>query len=570
MNLTWLSGAAFAGGLAVLAGVLFALQRLRVRHREVEVVTTLFWREAIEETRARVLVQRFRHPWAYLLVLLVASLLWFAVAGPEFGGAGGREHVLVVDASAGMGWGTRFADALKAARERASELPRANTRVLLAGARVDTLLDRGEALPLFDRRIASRQPDECPASVQRALFDVASLASAEHPISIEVFGDAPVDKAALELLRKSVEVKRADLGAFDWKNNSGLVALGVTEAASGTWDRVDVYCEIARDGRGAELLGADPGIEWREIDATETRSRNIARDVPARGQRLDIRVTSGGVFMADDTATIVLPDRPLIRVALSPKTPEIVRTALAADPGVAIVDGEADVVVKHSGETFGGDAPAIELSDDASGPAFVVRRVAVVDAEDELRESFEELGLSEIDSTELAQTAGKPIELTLEVADRPGIALWSSLLDDRFDFAHGRAFPLFLARSVRWLARVEPIATTCAAGELASDGSQQWRDPNTKMGTVRDSVGAELRIPRAGEGENERGRIAHASLLDPGSSGFAIDDSGQSNALSASPATHGAGASELLPLIVLLAIALLLVEWWLVRTERIP
>ena len=83
MNLTQISGWGFAAGLIGLALLLFGLQWLRVRHRRVEVVTTLFWREAIEETRACVLWQRFRHPWAYLLSLLIVGLLWLAWAGPE-------------------------------------------------------------------------------------------------------------------------------------------------------------------------------------------------------------------------------------------------------------------------------------------------------------------------------------------------------------------------------------------------------------------------------------------------------------------------------------------------------
>ena len=62
-------------GVAALAVGLFALQRLRVRHRPVEVETTLFWQQALEESRARVLTQRFRHPWAYALVLAIALLL---------------------------------------------------------------------------------------------------------------------------------------------------------------------------------------------------------------------------------------------------------------------------------------------------------------------------------------------------------------------------------------------------------------------------------------------------------------------------------------------------------------
>ena len=59
-------------GLAAIAGLLFALQRLRVRHRPVQVETALFWQQAVEESRARVLTQRFRHPWTYLLLLLIS------------------------------------------------------------------------------------------------------------------------------------------------------------------------------------------------------------------------------------------------------------------------------------------------------------------------------------------------------------------------------------------------------------------------------------------------------------------------------------------------------------------
>ena len=69
MNLSHLSPAAFAAGLAALAGGLYLLQRLRVRHARVEVVTTLFWKQVLEDTHARELTQRFRHLPAYLLLV---------------------------------------------------------------------------------------------------------------------------------------------------------------------------------------------------------------------------------------------------------------------------------------------------------------------------------------------------------------------------------------------------------------------------------------------------------------------------------------------------------------------
>ena len=106
-------------GLAGLAAALFLLQRLRVRYRERTVITTLFWKEALQEARARVLVRRFKHPWAYLFVLLIGSLLWLGFADLRLATNGNREHVVLLDGSAGMGRGQRFQDTVALVTESA-------------------------------------------------------------------------------------------------------------------------------------------------------------------------------------------------------------------------------------------------------------------------------------------------------------------------------------------------------------------------------------------------------------------------------------------------------------------
>ena len=64
MSFQLLSAGTALLGAAALAGLLYALQRLRTRQREVEVPTTLFWHEAIETAPARVFWERIRHPLA--------------------------------------------------------------------------------------------------------------------------------------------------------------------------------------------------------------------------------------------------------------------------------------------------------------------------------------------------------------------------------------------------------------------------------------------------------------------------------------------------------------------------
>ena len=83
MSFGLLSTFAVLLGIVLLAIGLWLLQRLRVQHREVTVLSTLFWQSAIEETRARVFVKRFRHWPAWVLLVAIASLLWMLLARPQ-------------------------------------------------------------------------------------------------------------------------------------------------------------------------------------------------------------------------------------------------------------------------------------------------------------------------------------------------------------------------------------------------------------------------------------------------------------------------------------------------------
>ena len=75
MSFANLSGLGVVLGVAGLAGALFLLQRLRVRYQPKRVVTTLFWKEALEEARARVLVRR-RSDGSAPPGLLLLSCCW--------------------------------------------------------------------------------------------------------------------------------------------------------------------------------------------------------------------------------------------------------------------------------------------------------------------------------------------------------------------------------------------------------------------------------------------------------------------------------------------------------------
>ena len=44
------------------------------------------------------LVRRFRHPWAYVLMCSIAAALWLGIAGPSIESGDTRDHVVLLDA----------------------------------------------------------------------------------------------------------------------------------------------------------------------------------------------------------------------------------------------------------------------------------------------------------------------------------------------------------------------------------------------------------------------------------------------------------------------------------------
>ncbi len=475
MSFALLPFVAVLGGLAALAGGLYLLQRLRVRHREVVVPTTLFWKAAVQETRARVLVARFRHPLAYALLLLIASLIWLAFAEPVARPARDKmATVFLLDGSAGMAWGDRFARARETLLEQVGRLPDGEAEVIFCGGWPRTLLRRGEHPILLERRLAELHPEVCPASLERV---IATL-DRTRPTRIVVVGDAPVRTDALpegwKLLRPGRDGERPA--------NGGVLALGISEAESGAWDRVDVH-----------------------VDAPDGYSINLEtlRDVPARGQEIVVRLPGGDAIAADDEARLVLPRRTLLRVK---RVPEL-----------------ADVLRLDSGVELGDDGVEIELTDGATivieGPAD-----ALANAPGALLEFVD------------AEHGAEPPQVERRVAAKRRVLLGRELLGEHFNFTRTRAFPLFVAGAVRWLAGNAEFAPYMAAGE---------RMPGT-----------EFVPPTAGGYDGQ-----FASLLDPLERTDAARDEGLRGS---------GGGGDAATWLGLLAFALLLVEWFFHRTGRMP
>ena len=557
-------------GLAAIAGILYMLQRLRVRHQLVEVETTMFWRQAIEESRARVLVQRFRHPWAYLLILLIAGLLWFSVAGLRTNASGQRDHLVLLDGSAAMA--QSFDEVVELATSYASSLPEDARTVVLCGGRARTLLRPGEESLLLSRRLADVSPDAAPNSVARTLRSFV-VAQADRALSVCIVGGSTLTAEELALLPESVEVRQLKVRKVA-AHDAGIKGLGVRAAASGKWHCVDVLVNVDGPMVPDQQPGLSlDGVAWTGSPAVTSLADGSSYrfvDVPAHGQLLEATIAGEDGSPANAKALLMLPDRRPIAVAVEPSVAAVFRRVIASDPGLSLresVTAETRVAIRSVGSTFGGDVPAIELSDPAaSEDAFLVFHPEELDPGAVIDELYAGLGLNEIDAMATAKAIGRAITMGAKPGATKKLWLWRQLLEPEYDFVNSRSFPLFVGLGVRWLVGFEEGPERVAVSEpfaLRDADVQPVQAPRVQDASLQRSFTNSFVPTSPGVFQTSRGNRFAASLLAPGTTGAAA---------AALPPASVASASgyDLVTALLLLALGLLVAEWVLYRTARIP
>jgi len=578
MNFVMLPWTAVVAGLAGLAAALYVLQQLRTRYRDVTVVTTLFWKQVVDEAPVRKFRERFRHPLAYALILAICSLIWLGFAEPQFAAASDDTfHVLVLDASAGMAAAGRFDSAVRELTREAARLPVDRRQVIWSGGELRSLLAPGEHVLLLQKRLERLAPEPAPASVERLLRQLSAVRRAGQT-SVVVFGDAPVRRQVLDLVPASITVGRA-AQPQTLVGNAGITALGVSDAASGAWDRVDVLIDVQSSGDGAAMtaVGIRITLDGQPVpDAVVSRTARpggyslLVRDLPAAGGLLAARLGAPDTLPVDDAASLRLPSKPILKVMLSASLQREIGPVLKADSGVTVVTASPDVVIRRSGETAGGGVPALEFVQTASQPqAFVLTHPAAFESDLVLADAVEEIGLAQIDAMSLAQDTGRRIEVSIALGQQWRFSVWDELLSEHYNFTRSRAFPLFVANAVRWLAGTPAWYAEVAAGRplVAAASGNPDRIVNT-AGRILDPLGAPFVPPRAEELKiADVNRTLTASLLDPSVTRGVLDSAVDVAALA--PVTSMPGP-DVATWLLLLAIGLLSAEWYWFQRGRLP
>ncbi len=553
-------------GIAGIAALLFLLQLLRIRHVEVAVPTTLFWREAAREAPVRVLRGVFRHPLAYLLVLAICALLWLAFAGPETqDDRSSAYHVLFLDGSAHTAAGDDFERALDTLKADLAGLPEGRREVIWGGARNIKLLKAGEDRLLLDRRLASLAPEATPSALNEQLRLLSTPGVAPASLEFVVYGRAPADPAVIERLGDGTRLGRA----IDYREsgpNRGIAALGVNPAASRRWDRVDLLIRLA--GTPDAVVGDDMTVEVGGAPLGDDRLQQLAdrvavvRDLAADGRDVEVRLEAGDALSLDNAARLTLPTRRVVGVALADDLDPAIRHAIEADPGLAITDTDAAIAIRRRGAAAPGDLPALEFAPAADqATAFEIAYTGNASAELALRASVAALGLDQIDAAGLAAQAQRPVAVQLRQAELPGISVWEELLA-YYNFTASRSFPLFVSRSVRWLAGEPAWHPYLAAGRplptatvwsLAADA-----DP------ALDALGSDYVLGAAGTVSSSRGDEAVALLSD------AVTERHPGTPLLPSQAGGDFAGTGIVAWLILAALVLLGAEWYLYQRGLMP
>lgn len=502
MSLTNLSLTPFLIGLAAIAALLVILQLLRVRYQREDVVTTMFWREAIEESRARVLLKRFRHPWAYLLVFAIAALLWLALAEPQRAASDQTDYVVLLDGSALMASGDLYERAASELLSQIGQLPRDRRRVYWCGGRHGLLLDRGEESVLLGMRLKDRQPEASPASVDA--FLLKELESCQDETIVYLFGKAAVDKGVLEAMPDTVTVNHVRDGERDIRrglNNGGVAAIGVAPAASGIYDRVDVLVDWDSRGIGWEKapLSVDlDGVPWEGVSEGDPDARvRVLSDLPANGQTLTVRFSGADDLDLDNQAQLVLPIRESIRVRVAEPLRELLTPILKVDRAVTLVDENPDIVLGESAS----EPHLLLVARESQKEAFVLSdRWPTTRAQQAVEVAFQEIGIDQIDATALATSLNTTVRLGAEEGETKAIRVWGDLFSPNYNLMQSSAFPLFIAKAVRWLADEPELTPYVAVGE------------SNESLTI---AGASFAPPRVGHYDAAGGSKVIASLVPP-------------------------------------------------------
>jgi len=602
--------------LLLLIPLLLLLYVLKLRRKTYVVSSSLLWEQAIEDMKANTLFQRLRRNLLLPLQVIFLTLAVFALARPFLHGETSMAEniILIMDCSASMkstdAGGTRFEAAKSDAAKLLAEFG-SGDRMMIIEARSSPGIASGfnsDKLQLLDA-LDKMQPADTSSDLSGAIQLASSIARDMQKSEIVILSDgAGMDGQQHDLRETSGRVRFIKFGRED-AGNVGIIALEVGQSYVDSSER-QLFVALKNFGDAEkrslllELYHNEDLIDVRELNL----SPNERRSVIFNGLRytdgiIKVAIDIDDYLEVDNNAYYVIASPGLHRVLLVSTgnifLEEAIRTSSAEveisreEPELYSSDEEYDLIVfdvfipdELPGKNLifvnpQGDLPFGKLMGHSDNPSVidwdrnhpVMRFVELLGLRVARGSNYEMppwmMPLVESDTATLAwlgeHDGQRVVVLPFDV--QPGASSNFSVLP---------AFPIFFSNALKWLAETDiyhrqlrpgeplkfslPVTTTGKAVTIRKpDGKEVNLQPETDNAIFNDTdrVGV---YEITGEGLSERFAV---NLLDESESDIRpadkIEVAGQEIA---SSTIYEVSNREIWRILVLAALALLAVEWW--------
>ena len=346
--------------LPLIGGLITVMYILKLRRKDVIVSSTFLWRQVIRDVQANAPFQKLRRNLLLLLQLIAAALIIFALARPFFYAMdfGGRNFVVIIDTSASMGATDVGPTRLEQAKIQGNSLidamkPGDMMLVLSAYSRPDAVTGFTDDRSELHRAVNNLQVHQTPTNMREALNLAADLVASRNGGDsgrIEMISDGGIE-AQMSGVGGDVQYSLANLNlgkthvgfhpVGSEHDNVGIVAVDFRRnigTEKPTVELLVVTHNYASQPRtfNEEIYAGESLIEAHEVtlaaNGEDTQPYELPE--PEAAVRMRVKLDIKDQLAADNEAVLILKPRKTLKVLLIGQENLFLESALKVDSGV--------------------------------------------------------------------------------------------------------------------------------------------------------------------------------------------------------------------------------------------
>ena len=328
---------AFLGLAAILA-----LYMLKRRFEEHEVPSTYLWRRMLADQNANRPFQKLRKNLLMVLQLAVVALLALALMHPATKGLAGGDYVLIFDTSLSMRADGRMEQAKERALRMVDEMAAGSSvTVITAGNEVETPLSRSEDSVRVKQTISSVRAGYAGAALDRAVSLAQAMAREIDGLNIVVFSD---DYEAPEGIR----TVNAERGA----ENRAILSVKLARRAEAN----EAVVVVANYGEACDMtleIEAD-GALWdvHTVSLEKEQTLGVPFTLPDDVQTVHARIRQSDALAEDNEAWGVPQDARSHVVAYAGDKNVFLETAIGLREDVELVKTDFEGLASAKAEMY--------------------------------------------------------------------------------------------------------------------------------------------------------------------------------------------------------------------------